>query len=85
VLKIAISAKGVCDMQKKLKIEGMSCEHCKMTVEKALKGVAGVESAVVDLDSETALVTLSGAVADEALFAAVRDMEYDPISIEDVA
>ena len=25
-----------------LKIEGMTCMHCKMSVEKALKGVPGV-------------------------------------------
>ncbi|MHC1715511.1 MAG: cation transporter, partial [Acidaminococcaceae bacterium] len=30
-----------------IKIEGMSCGHCKAAVEKALKAVAGVETAVV--------------------------------------
>jgi copper chaperone CopZ len=33
----------------KLKVTGMSCGHCQATVERALKGVAGVYSAVVDL------------------------------------
>jgi len=40
-----------------LKIEGMTCMHCKMSVEKALKGVAGVTSAQVDLAKNQAVVT----------------------------
>lgn len=40
-----------------LHIEGMTCMHCKMTVEKALKGVAGVTSAQVDLAKNLAVVT----------------------------
>ncbi|MDI6879831.1 MAG: cation transporter [Desulfitobacteriaceae bacterium] len=39
-----------------LKIEGMTCMHCKMSVEKALKGVAGVTSAQVDLAKNQAVV-----------------------------
>lgn len=39
-----------------LKIEGMTCMHCKMNVEKALKGVSGVTSAQVDLAKNQALV-----------------------------
>lgn len=39
-----------------LKIEGMSCNHCKMSVEKALKKVAGVEKAEVDLGRKEAVV-----------------------------
>ena len=33
----------------KLKITGMTCGHCLAKVEKALKGVTGVYTAVVDL------------------------------------
>ncbi|HEM55780.1 MAG TPA: cation-translocating P-type ATPase [Thermodesulfobium narugense] len=40
-----------------LKIEGMSCASCAMNVEKALKKVKGVKSAVVNLASEKALIT----------------------------
>jgi copper chaperone len=32
-----------------LKIEGMTCMHCKMSIEKALKVVTGVTDAEVDL------------------------------------
>jgi len=40
-----------------LKIEGMTCNHCKMRAEKALQGVSGVETVKVDLASKEAVVT----------------------------
>jgi copper chaperone len=49
-----------------LKIEGMTCMHCKMSVEKALKGVPGVTSAEVDLAKKQAVVAGS---ADQAVMA----------------
>ena len=36
----------------KVKIEGMSCNHCKMRVEKALKQVQGVDEVQVDLEGK---------------------------------
>ncbi len=39
-----------------LKVEGMSCGHCVMAVTNALKGVAGVQDARVDLQSGRAVV-----------------------------
>lgn len=49
-----------------LNIEGMTCMHCKMSVEKALKGVPGVTSALVDLATKQAVVAGS---ADQAVMA----------------
>jgi copper chaperone len=37
-------------------IEGMSCNHCKMAVESALKSLAGVSSVEVNLKKKTASV-----------------------------
>ena len=57
-----------------LKIEGMTCMHCKMSVEKALKGVLGVTSAEVDLATKQAVVAGS---ADRAVMAkAVADAGF---------
>lgn len=39
-----------------IRIEGMKCMHCKMAVEKALKGVSGVVSVQVDMDKGQAVV-----------------------------
>lgn len=57
-----------------LKVEGMTCNHCKMRVEKALQEVSGVEGVQVDLDAKA--VVVSG-VADRAqLVKAVVESGY---------
>ena len=38
-------------------VEGMSCGHCKMSIEEALLEVGGVEEAQVDLDGGTVAIT----------------------------
>ena len=68
-------------MEKKLLIEGMMCNHCKMTVEKALGAVPGVTAAAVDLAAKTATVTLDADVADEALFSAVKAKGFEPVKV----
>ncbi|SCM81188.1 Copper chaperone CopZ [uncultured Sporomusa sp.] len=60
-----------------LKIEGMSCGHCKMSVEKALQAIPGVVSASVDLEKKEALVT--GTAARDALVKAVEDVGFDVV------
>jgi len=52
------TAKGGDDMQGKLIVEGMTCEHCVANVKKALESDPGVEEASPDL--ETGLVSLAG-------------------------
>jgi len=61
-----------------LKIEGMTCNHCKMRAEKALQGISGVESVKVDLASKEAVVTGNAERAN--LVKAVVDAGY---SVED--
>jgi copper chaperone len=60
----------------KLKIEGMSCEHCVKAVEEALAGVPGVEqvTAVRLADGEA---EVAGSAEPGALIAAVEDEGYD--------
>ena len=60
-----------------IKIEGMSCGHCKAAVEKALKAVAGVETAVVALEKKQAVVT--GNAVMEAMREAVEDAGYEVV------
>lgn len=45
--------------QKKLRIQGMSCEHCVQRVEEALKGLPGVAQVRVSLEEGLATVELS--------------------------
>ncbi|HRU63801.1 MAG TPA: heavy metal-associated domain-containing protein [Paludibacteraceae bacterium] len=63
-----------------LKIKGMSCSHCAARVEKALNTIDGV-SAKVDLNSNTAKVSLLKEVSDEVLKKAVEDVGYEVTGI----
>ncbi|HOW07210.1 MAG TPA: heavy metal translocating P-type ATPase [Flexilinea sp.] len=71
-------------MKKIMDIKGMSCEHCKATVEKVLKSIDGVSEAVVDLKAGNAEISLSKPVSDEALEKVVRDAGYEPLGIRAV-
>lgn len=59
----------------KVKVEGMSCNHCKMRVEKALKSVEGIEDAVVDLDDKS--VEIKGNVGLDKIKEVIEDTGYD--------
>lgn len=74
-----IKEKGDNNMKKVLKVEGMTCGHCKAAVEKALKSVDGVEDAVVSLEEKTAEVTLIKEVPDDVLEKAVTDAGYEVV------
>jgi cation transport ATPase len=63
-------------MVKKLKIEGMSCNHCSARVEQILGGVPGVTAAKVDLSSGTAEVSLETEIPDELLTKPVSEAGY---------
>lgn len=71
------------DMEKRFfKIEGMTCNHCAMAVEKALKAVDGVAKAWVDLESAQAVVEGAGLDVHD-LIAAVEAAGYHARLIED--
>jgi copper chaperone len=60
-----------------LKIQGMTCNHCSMRVQKALKGVTGVQDALVDLGKAQAAVTFDEAKVNmDVLSTAVVDAGY---------
>ena len=69
-------------MEKKLSVEGMMCQHCVAHVKKALEGIEGVEEAVVDLDSNSAMAKLSADVADQVLVDAIVDAGYEAKVVE---
>ena len=68
-------------MTKKIMIEGMTCGHCVMHVEEALKEIDGVTSAKVDLVNKSAIVELSHEVEDAAFRAAVEEAGYEVAGI----
>jgi len=61
----------------KLRVTGMTCGHCQAKVEKALKGVTGVYSAIVDLpDGEAEIDFDDDQVTTEQLLTAVTKAGY---------
>jgi len=61
----------------KLHVTGMTCGHCQTKVEQALKGIAGVYSAVVDLqDGEAEIDFNDDSVTTQHLVAAIENAGY---------
>ena len=67
-------------MEKKIIIEGMSCNHCVSHVKEALSSIEGVESVVVSLEGKYALVNVNN-VEDDKLKEAIEDEGYDVVEI----
>ncbi len=66
-----------------LKIEGMTCMHCKMRIEKALKEVPGVTSAQVDLAKKQAVV--SGSAEQAVMVKAVDEAGFTVVGQDDLS
>ena len=69
-------------MKEIVKIEGMMCNHCEMTVKKALEALDGVEKADVSHEKGTAVLTLDKAVADGDIKKAIEAKDYKFVGIE---
>ena len=63
-------------MTKTLKIEGMMCGHCEMTVKKAREKLEGVSSVEVSHEKGEAVVKLDADVDDAILRKAVEEKDY---------
>jgi copper chaperone CopZ len=62
------------DTKTEIEIEGMSCEHCVNAVTQALKAVAGVKDAKVEIGK--AVITSDAPLARDAIVSAVADEGY---------
>ena len=69
-------------MTKTMKIEGMMCGHCEARVKKVLEALPEVESADVNHETDTAVVTLNAPLADEVLKNTVEAQDYKVIEIK---
>jgi len=57
----------------------ISCGHCKSAIEGEVAPLAGVESAIVDIDAKT--LTVTGEVSEDAVRAAVDEAGYEVASV----
>ena len=61
-----------------VKVEGMSCEHCKHAVESALTNLDGVSTADVNLDQGNVKVDFDdNKVAAPNMYEAIEEQGYD--------
>ena len=66
-------------METIIKVEGMTCGHCKQSVETALKNLDGVQAAAVDLENGDVTVTHEDSVTKEEMSEAIEDQGYDVV------
>jgi copper ion binding protein len=61
----------------KLKVDGMTCGHCVMHVQKSLEGLKGVKKATVSLGNKEAVVIYDAAlVKKEDMIKAIDEAGY---------
>ena len=63
-------------------VNGMTCNHCKANVEKALQELSFVENAEVNLEDKNAEVTYFGACDEKAIEEAISEAGYEYNGIE---
>jgi len=63
-------------MEKILRVNGMTCGHCKASVEGVVSKLDGVDSVDVDLDSKEVKVAGDG-FNDEAIRAAIEEIGFE--------
>ncbi|NLW51888.1 MAG: heavy metal translocating P-type ATPase [Tissierellia bacterium] len=66
------------NMKTVLNVQGMTCNHCKMRVEKAVKAVSGTENVEVKLDEHQVVFESNNDVTKEVV-EAITDAGYDVI------
>ncbi len=66
---------------KTIKINGMACNHCKMTVEKVLNAIDGVEKVEVNLENKEAVITLSKEIENDVFKSVIEDAGFEFVEI----
>ena len=69
-------------MKKIVHIDGMHCEHCAASAQKALAAIPGVAEAKVDLAKKQAKVKLSGEVSVQAFKDAIANAGFTVTGVE---
>jgi copper chaperone len=63
-----------------LKVKGMSCQHCAMSVTKALSQLEGVKNVQVDLGKGEVRFDNTREVASNQIEKAIKDAGYEVVS-----
>lgn len=63
-------------MEKKLRVEGMSCQHCVGRVKRYLESVPDVSDVAVDLDARQAVFQADGEIDMADIIAAINQFGF---------
>lgn len=66
-------------MEKVFNVKGMMCPHCEARVKQSVESLPQVASAVADHKTGTVMVTLTEAIADEAIEQAITSQGYEVV------
>ena len=69
-------------LKKILTVEGMHCEHCAASVEKAVAAIEGVSDAKVNLSKKTCTAKIKEDMPDSLFKDAVKNAGFEVISCE---
>lgn len=69
--------KKVNEFIKTIKIEGMQCNHCKMTVEKALSSIDGVTKVEVSLENKQAVITSQKEIDNNKMKEVIKEAGFE--------
>lgn len=67
---------------KNVSIEGMQCNHCKMSVEKALNEIEGVINVDVNLENKNAIIKSEKEIEDTVINSKIEDAGFKVIDIK---
>lgn len=68
-------------IMKTISIEGMQCNHCKMTVEKVLRAIDGVTNVEVSLENKNAVIESSREIDDNKIKEVIKEAGFDVTDI----
>ena len=60
-----------------LSVPEIHCDHCKMSIEGAVKALEGVDSAEVSVEKATVSVGFAAPASIEGIIGAIEDQGYD--------
>ena len=62
---------------KKLIVNGMSCNHCKMSVEKALKKIDNVEDVEVNLETKEVIISSNKEIDNKVIEETIKEAGFE--------
>ena len=63
-------------IKKTLSVDGMSCNHCKMSVEKALSAIEVVQKVEVNLEKKCAVIEANKEIKDSEIKRIVEEIGF---------